>query len=683
MAQLNRLQHETSPYLLQHAANPVDWYSWGEEALERAKSEEKPILVSIGYSTCHWCHVMERESFEDATVAAFMNEHFINIKVDREERPDLDHIYMEACQAINGSGGWPLNAFLLPDGRPFFAGTYYPPRPAHNRPSWGQVLHRMHRAFTQERETVEQQARQLSDSIQSSGQTFIQPELEETETTLLFNPVTCQNVHFQLQQRVDREHGGFGGAPKFPNPAPLNWLLAYGTIAAVPEATEHAHFSLRKIIEGGIHDQLGGGFARYTVDREWLVPHFEKMLYDNAQLLQSLAFAYQQQPDPTYREAAAGLLDWLDREMQQPEGGYYSALDADSEGEEGKFYVWQLDEIESVLGPDRAAVFNYYYGVSKGGNWEGKNILWRAQSLEATADRFGLAPAALADQLRADRQQLLDHRAGRVRPGRDEKVLLSWNALLVSGLAAAYHAFGEERYRERAIQTLDFLLKAFQRDERGGYFHTLTAGRLQHPAYLDDYAYLAQALLDAYPLSYSLERIESARTIVNYAIEHFLDSGGNLFYFTEKGREGVPLRTQTIYDSALPAGNSVMVHNLQRLGILTGQTDFANLADRLLKPVVRTLEKYPSSFANWAGALLRRSFPSTEVAVCGPAAFAAAALLHAHYLPNTIVMAAEREEPNYPLLAGRYQDTDTRYFVCRDYVCAQPVDRLDDALKLI
>lgn len=626
---------------------------------------------------------MERESFEDTETAAFMNAHFINIKIDREERPDLDHIYMEACQAIHGNGGWPLNAFLLPDGRPYFAGTYYPPRPAHNRPSWQQVLQRLHRAYQEERTMVQEQATQLTTAVTDSGTAFIKPELQAESSAMLFNPVRGQNIHFQLQQRADRESGGFGGAPKFPNTAPLNWLLRYGQLAGAAEATAHVHFSLRKLIAGGIHDQLGGGFARYTVDRDWLIPHFEKMLYDNALLLQLLGEAYQDEPNPAYRTTARRLLDWLDREMAQAEGGYYAALDADSEGEEGKFYVWTAAEIEQVLGSDRAAVFHHRFGVRPEGNWEGKSILWQAQDLETTAAVFERSLEDLEQQLHEDQKRLLAHREHRIRPGRDEKVLLSWNSLLVSGLASAYHAFGEPIYRERAEQTLDFLLTTFQRSDKGSFWHSYTAGKRQHPAYLDDYAFLAQALLDVYPLAFAVERIESAKTIIDYCLEHFLDSASNLFYFTEADQEDVPVRPKALYDSALPAGNSVMVHNLQRLAILTGENRYAELADHLLKPLVNTLEQYPSSFANWAAALLRRSYPATEVAVCGPAAFSVATELNAHYLPNTTVMATTQDQPDYPLLAGRYQETATRLFVCREYACEQPVEQVEEALALI
>ena len=670
---MNRLQHETSPYLLQHAENPVDWYPWGPEALERARAEDKPILVSIGYSTCHWCHVMERESFEDERVAAYMNAHFINIKVDREERPDLDHIYMEACQAISGAGGWPLNCFLLPDGRPYFAGTYYPPRPAHNRPTWSQVIQRMHRVWTENRPTVIEQAESLAEAIRNSGSVFLAEELRDVPREQVINPVAVQNLTHHLLERADKEYGGFGGAPKFPQSMVLEYLLDYQYFTGDTDALAQVERTAEAMIRGGIFDQLGGGFARYATDRAWLVPHFEKMLYDNGLLLGVLAKLFQRTGKPIYREAIEATVSWLEREMLNPDGSFYAALDADSEGVEGKFYVWSLTEVREVLGPE-ADLFTRFYDLSHAGNWEGHNILWRPRSLAEFAQDGDLPEETIARRLAEARETLLAHRAQRIRPGRDEKILLNWNALLVSGLAQAGLALGREDYLERAVSSLASLLQHLDRD--GQLYHNYKDGKVGAKAFIDDYAYTIAALLDVYSLTFDTSYLERAQRYLDYVRAHFRAAPGAPFYFAE-ATEDLPLRRAELYDNAVPAGNSVMVHNLLRLADLTGVDDYREEATAMLRPLLKSLEQYGISFSNWSRALLYLVYPGHEIAVTGPDAKQLARQLVAELRPNTPVMAAEsKAQDQYPLLANRFAATENRIFICRNFACGLPVDNL-------
>ena len=672
---MNHLQHETSPYLLQHAHNPVDWYAWKPEALERAKAEDKPILVSIGYSTCHWCHVMERESFEDEQIAAFMNEHFINIKVDREERPDVDQIYMEACQIMSGSGGWPLNCFLTPDGRPFFAGTYYPPKPAYNRPSWAQVLQNIANAFVTKRETVEDQANQLTGIIQKSSTKFISDQLEIDQKEALLDADLVQNIYLGLQRHFDTEDGGFGTAPKFPSSMSLQFLLQYYRYSSEENALDHALFSLDKMIQGGIYDQIGGGFARYAVDKSWLVPHFEKMLYDNALLISLLSDAYALTGKSSYEDSIRQTLGFIEREMTSAEGGFYAALDADSEGEEGKFYVWTKQEIEKVLGKE-AALFCAYYDVSDAGNWEGKTILWRPAILEEFAKARNLNPEELKKQFKAQGQQLLKERSKRIRPGLDDKILLSWNALMCSAYCKAAAVLEDQHFLQTAERNLRFLLEKFQQEDRAGFYHTYKDGKAQYEAFLDDYAFLIKATLDVYELNQDLTLIQKASDLCAFVLDQFLDRDNNLFYFTSEKQQDILLRRKELYDSAIPSGNAIMVHNLQRLGIIIGKESYRVQAIKMILAMKDAIEKYPSSFSMWASALIMEVGGIHEIAVLGEQAAEMAAAINAYYLPNKVLMASTIELEGYPLTAGKSIGDDTKIFVCQNYACKMPVNSI-------
>ncbi len=677
---MNRLQHESSPYLQQHANNPVNWYAWRPEAFERAQKENKPILVSIGYSTCHWCHVMERESFENEQVAAFMNEYFINIKVDREERPDVDQIYMEACQAISGSGGWPLNAFLTPDGRPFFAGTYYPPAPLNNRPSWKQLLQRMVYTFREKREVVEDQANRLMKMIESSDLVFFRNQLEIPEGE---QDAYIERVFQQLLGQFDHQHGGFGGAPKFPSAMSLAFLLDYYFHKKEPAALKHVQLSLDKMLSAGLYDHLGGGFARYATDRAWRVPHFEKMLYDNALLVSLLSEAYKYAPKTYYGRSIRQTIAFIEREMTHPEGGFYSALDADSEGVEGKFYLWSTREIKSLV-PEAADWFIAYYQLQEEGNWEGSNILWRTENEKAFFEKYPFEnQEAFQKELEAIKSQLLEARAKRVRPGRDEKVLLGWNALMSSAYIHAGRALREASYFSIAERNLEFLLDRFSQKDQKGLLHSWKDGQAQYAAFLDDYALLIAALLDASESTGRLEWIRKADDLTAFVLEHFLDHSENLFYFTSKEQEDLILRKKEVYDNATPSGNSTMVQNLLRLAVYLDRSEYQDLAGQMLKKIQPALSKYPNAFARWGRAYLQWVYSAPEVAIVGPSSLQTLRSLQATALPQAAWIAAREGTEDFPLLKGKTAGAKDRIFICENYACRQPVSEVEAALELL
>ncbi|MEO6037163.1 MAG: thioredoxin domain-containing protein [Saprospiraceae bacterium] len=690
---MNRLQHETSPYLRQHAHNPVDWYAWKAEAFERARAEDKPILVSIGYSTCHWCHVMERESFEQEAVAALMNEYFICIKVDREERPDVDAIYMEACQILTGAGGWPLNCFLTPEGKPFYAGTYYPPQAAFNRPGWPQLLEHLANIWATKREVALEQADKLLDHIRRNDNVFVGEIAtdggDKTPGTAPFQPgsgSTLEDIFYQMRERFDRVEGGFGGAPKFPSSMAIQYLLNYHHFTGQPEALEHALLSLDKMIQGGIYDQIGGGFARYATDREWLAPHFEKMLYDNALLVTALSAAYQLTGKELYRETVQETLAYLQREMTHPQGGFYSALDADSEGEEGKFYVWDKKEITALLGED-AALFCDFYAVTEAGNWEGKNILRRLATYKEFAQKRGIATESLKKQLQASRERLFAARSQRIPPSLDDKVLLSWNALMVSAYVAAFTAFGEEAYRQTALRNVEFLLENFAVPSTTGegplLYHTWKDGQAQYNAFLDDYAFLSAALTEVYQITFDVRYLHLAGKYTDYIWSYFSDPDTGLYFLTDIHQDDLVLRKKDLYDNATPSGNSTMVLNLQRLGILLDRPEWRKQAFEMLLTMRETVGRYPLSFERWAVAMMYEAYPYHEIAVVGDNAFGKALTLQRDFLPNRVVAASSEPTDSLPLLAQKTGMQDALIYVCRDFACQRPVVSLDDFRGLV
>jgi uncharacterized protein YyaL (SSP411 family) len=676
---MNRLAQETSPYLLQHAHNPVDWYAWKPEAFEKARAEQKPILVSIGYSTCHWCHVMERESFESPDVAAYMNEHYINIKVDREERPDVDAVYMEACQLLTGSGGWPLNCFLTPEGKPFYAGTYYPPRPAFNRPSWMQLLEHLANIWDNQRETALNQAERLLGNIQRNDSVFIQ--LKGNGEQVAADP---KLLYQRISDQFDRAEGGFGGAPKFPSTMAIQWLLNWHYFSGNPEALEHGLFSLEKMARGGIYDQIGGGFARYATDREWLIPHFEKMLYDNALLVSVLSEAHKytvghlaEGGQSLWSETIEQTLAYIEREMTSPEGGFYAAQDADSEGVEGKFYVWDKAEIDAVLGSD-AELFCSFYGVTEEGNWEEKNILWRPYRYQEFADTRSIPVEVLKQNLKTSADKLLQVRSKRIWPGLDHKILLDWNALMVSAYAAAYSALGHEKYKDAAIRNLDYLNHTL-RNVEGTWKHSSA----QDAAFLDDYAFLIAAWIDVYQITFDTQYLHWAQQGVEYVLAHFRDSETGLFFNTGAAQTDIVFRKKNLYDNATPSGNSTMVHNLQRLGILLDRQEWRTMAQKMLGVMRETVEKYPRSFERWALAMLNETFPFVEIGIVGKNAQEKARKIQKSFLPNYIMAVSQTPDDTQPLLKGKPGADDAMIYVCRDYACQKPVDSLDAFYDLV
>jgi len=678
---MNRLQHESSPYLLQHADNPVDWYPWSDEALAKAKAEDKPILVSVGYSTCHWCHVMARESFEKEPVAAYMNEHFVNIKIDREERPDLDQVYMEVCQAITGSGGWPLNCFLLPDGRPFYAGTYFPPASHHNRPSWMELLQRIHNLYHQKRDVVEDQASKLLLMLQQSESAVIEP-LAELGTTADTEGDTekISSLRDQLHQNRDQEYGGFGGAPKFPQTMSLRWLLDYHLLRNDPESLNHLDESLRHMIRGGIYDQLGGGFARYATDKQWLVPHFEKMLYDNALLLSLLADRCRVEQKDEYFDIIEQTIEWVEREMQHPEQGFYSALDADSEGKEGTYYIWSASEIMDILG-EEAELFMDYYGVTEAGNWEGHNILWRPYSLEAFAKKHSLPAKKIAARLEDARGTLLQARDKRIRPGRDDKQLLGWNALMIGAYAKCAISLENQLYLERAQQKMSFILDAFQRSE-GGYVHAWKDGPSDHQAFLDDYALLIEAMINLYEATFDTDWLRKAADVTDYVRQHFLDEHTNLFYFTTKEQTETPIRKKDLYDSAIPSGNATMCQNLMELGRYFDRSEYREQSRIMIASLEKATLRFPSSFGRWGRCLLLQTLPGPEIVIVGRDWLRAGGDLRYEYRPGSLLMTHRTGKESFPLFEGREQDDkSTKIYICQHYTCQRPAKSVSEAKK--
>jgi uncharacterized protein YyaL (SSP411 family) len=664
----NRLANETSPYLLQHQNNPVDWYAWGAEALERARQEDRPILLSVGYSACHWCHVMERESFEDPETAAYMNEHFVAVKVDREERPDVDAIYMEAVQSMTGHGGWPMTVFLDPDGVPFYGGTYFPPDESRGMPSFRMVMEAVVDAYETKREAIRERAPEVRQRLGAIGGVEPLPEgageadLEEATRRLL--------------AAADRQFGGFGGAPKFPPASSLELLLAR-------DETEVVRETLDAMLAGGIYDQLGGGFSRYAVDRVWLVPHFEKMLYDNALLARAYLHGWLALGEQRYRRVCEETLDWMLREMRGPEGGFYSALDADSEGEEGKFYVWFPEEIREVLGEDAVPVLEFY-GVTERGNFEGANVLHRA--LGAAAPE----PAGLDEA----RSRLLEARARRVRPGLDDKRLLSWNALAISALAEAGAVLGREDYIDAARRCAEFVLGAM-RDGDGHLLRTYKDGEARLNAYLEDHAFLLEALLTLYESSFERRWFEAAVETAEAMLDRFADPERGGFFSTSSDHEELIVRRKEVGDHPIPSGNSAAALGLLRLGALTGERRYREAAEGIFSLFAKPATEHPEAFAHLLQAIDFAVARVREVALVAPpaaedgAAVAAAvadlaSVVRAKYRPHLVLSAGPEGAEVPPLLAGRtLLDGLPAAYVCQNFACQLPVAAPEELVALL
>ena len=678
----NKLIHETSPYLLQHAHNPVDWYPWGEEALNRAKEEDKPILVSIGYAACHWCHVMERESFEDEATAKIMNEYFINIKIDREERPDLDHIYMDAVQAMSGSGGWPLNVFLTPDRRPFYGGTYFPPVNAYNRASWTEVLQNVHSSFTSRRHEVDAQAENLTAHLEKANSFG---KAVDGNTEWLFSAARPGEIMEQVMKAADKEWGGFGRAPKFPQTFTIQFLLRYELLIngirtaeeqagdANAIALQQALLSLDRMIEGGIYDQAGGGFSRYSTDTEWLAPHFEKMLYDNALLVSVISEAYQFTKKERYKEVIKETMEFIQRELMSPEGGFYAALDADSEGVEGKFYVWERKEVLALLGED-GPVFCQYYDISDRGNWEEKNILRVKIPMESFAAQHNIALAELRELLERGRQKLMEKRKERVRPALDDKSILGWNALMNTACSKAFAATGIASYRELAVRNMKFMEQQLGTGEEGEWYHTWKGGEAKYPAFLDDYAYLIQAMIHLQEVTLDTAWLKKAKKLAGFVQENFKEEETGLFFYTKKGQADVILRKKEIYDGAVPSGNAIMAENLYHLGILFDERRWKEQAVGMVSSLGQAIVKYPTSFGCWNNLLLELIGGTLEIAIVGKDLENIHQEILKILIPNRVLMGMEKGESEFPLLVGKQVNELAEIYLCRDYSCRQPVN---------
>lgn len=665
---MNHLANSTSPYLLQHANNPVDWYPWGPEALQKAKDENKLIIVSVGYSACHWCHVMEHESFEDEQVAAVMNEFFVCIKVDREERPDIDQIYMSAVQLMTGRGGWPMNCICLPDQRPIYGGTYF------RKNDWVSLLFNLADFYKQKPAEAEEYAVKLTEGIkQYESIGFVNEPAEYTKADL-------QTIVENWKRYFDPEEGGMGNAPKFPMPNNWQFLMRYAYLMNDAEIAQTVMLTLKKMAYGGIYDHIGGGFARYSVDKVWHVPHFEKMLYDNAQLISLYSEAYTWKTNHLYKQVVDEIITFVLRELTSSSYGFYSALDADSEGVEGKFYTFTKTEIDDILGED-AEIFSAYYNITDEGNWheEQTNVLFRKGKELNLANKLGLPLETLTEKIMQSRQKVFEARSIRIRPGLDNKILASWNGLMLKGLCEAYRAFNNPYYLDIALKNASFILENMINEE-GRISRIYKGENNDHIAFLDDYSNLAEAFIALYEVTFDEKWLNKAQILTDHAIVHFYDEGRGLFYYTGDEDEQLIARKSEIMDGVIPASNSVMAYNLKKLGLFFGDEEYSDISAQLLRNVAPHIAKYGSAYSNWASLMLDEVFGTYEVAITGENAENFRIEMEKNYIPNKIILGGTAG--SLPLLQNRFSDI-TRIFICRDKTCGLPVTDITDALKQI
>jgi len=667
----NHLINETSPYLLQHAHNPVDWFPWGEAALETARREQKPILLSIGYSACHWCHVMEHESFENEAIAKLMNEHFVNIKVDREERPDLDQIYMSAVQMMTHHGGWPMTVFLTPEGLPFYAGTYFPPEDRYNMPGFPRVLISVADAYRERLDDVQQTAASVLSELKRAATALESSELLTTEL--------LDTAYRGMIKNYDSTNGGFGGAPKFPPAMSLEFLLHTYYRTANQQALQIVEHTCRKMAQGGIYDQLGGGFHRYATDARWLVPHFEKMLYDNALLSCLYLHYYQVSHDPAARVVAEGILDYVAREMTHPAGGFYSTQDADSEGVEGKFFVWSKNEIAELLGERDAALFMAYYNVTDAGNFEGENILNVTRDLSAVAASEKVTEEQLTEALTRARRVLFAAREKRVKPARDEKILTAWNGLMLAGFAEAAAILNRQDYLEVAKKNAQFVLDNLRGD--GLLLRTYKDGHAKLNAYLEDYAFFVNGLVTLFETSGELQWLEEALRLTTTMIDEFWDDDDGGFFYTGRSHETLIVRSKDFFDNATPSGNSVAAEVLLRIGLLTDNADYQRRASSILRLMASTVQRYPSGFGRLLCALDFYVGAPKEIALVGdldkPETQSLLDEIWSRYLPNKVVATGSptntRAGDVVPLLRERPPiDGKATVYLCEHFACKNP-----------
>ena len=668
MNRQNRLSRASSPYLRQHADNPVDWYEWGEEALTKAKTENKPLIISIGYAACHWCHVMAHESFSDEGIAGIMNAHFVCIKIDREERPDIDRIYMEAAQLISGRGGWPLNAFALPDGRPFHAATYFPPA------QWIDALNQLSHLYHNSYPRILQAAGAQTHGIQADSL----PDLVNSQP---FSRNEFDEAFANQIQSVDFDYGGYNGAPKFMLPVGFEFLLQYHYLTGNQQALEAVMVTLDSMAAGGIYDQIGGGFARYSTDQFWKVPHFEKMLYDNAQLISLYSHGFQVTGKSLYAGIVEQTIAFAERELRHPYGGFYASIDADSEHEEGKFYVWTIQEVLSVLEPETARLIVDFYQISDQGNWEeGKNILHYKSGKEKFASDNGLSVNEF-DQIRTNAIYLLLNRRNlRIRPATDDKVLTSWNALMLTGYVDAFKAFGKDSYLEGALNTARFLEKYVVTAE-GMTYRVFRDGKVSIGGFLDDYAMLAEALINLYEVTFDIHWLSLSQSLTSYVWNHFRDDEHNLFFYTSDLSEPLIARKHETSDNVISSSNSVMAHVLYKLGQLTSNPEYAQMAVMMTQNFRNEIIRHGAYYANWGMLAGKLAYPAYEVAILGDNSVELGHQMQKSYLPTSIFAGGISE--NLPVLENRLDSEQTVIYVCQDKVCSLPVFTTGEALELI
>lgn len=665
----NRLIHSTSPYLLQHANNPVDWYEWGSEALEKAKAEGKPILVSIGYSSCHWCHVMERESFEKEQVAEVMNSFFVCIKVDREERPDIDQIYMDAVQALGVNGGWPLNIFLTPDQKPFFGGTYFSPQ------VWVQVLTNINTAYHSRKEDILASAESLANHLASQGIGQYKQKAQQDDFKKLLD-----SMYEKLENKFDKTWGGLDRAPKFIMPSIWLWLLRYWHLSKNETALTHTLFTLTKIAQGGIYDQIGGGFARYSVDGEWFAPHFEKMLYDNAQLMSLYSEAYTISKDESFKTIVYDTYNWLTREMMSVDHGFYAALDADSEGVEGKYYIWEYKELTRQIVDEYAELFAEYFEILLGGNWEhGASILKQADDLDRLLKKYKLTKDQFEQLLKSVKSKLLEVRETRIKPGLDDKILSGWNAMMISGLIDAFHAFDELRFLGIALLNIKFLETNLIEDTK--LYRSFKDKRGNTEGFLEDYAYLIQAYRKLYEATFDEQWLTKAEAMTQYVLDNFYDREESYFFYTSKKSEKLIARKKEIFDNVIPASNGVMVQNLYHLGIFFDREDWKTLAQEMTDSLSHLISQEPNYMSNWGIVLTEMKAGLAEVAFTGESHLYQKRDFKKVYQPFSILMGACTTS-RLPLLADKLTEPDRNMiYVCYDKTCKLPVQTVEEALR--
>ena len=667
-AHTNNLINETSPYLIQHAHNPVNWYAWGDEALAKAKAENKLLLISVGYSACHWCHVMEHESFEDEEVAQIMNDNFICIKVDREERPDIDQIYMNAVQLMTGRGGWPLNCFALPTGEPFYGGTYF------RKDQWVQILNNVANEYKVAPEKVNEYAQKLTEGIKSSEMLPMVKDQAPFSMDVLTSGVA------KIKKQFDYVEGGGNSAPKFPMPNNYEFLLQYYYHTKDKEILDIVELTLDKMAFGGIYDQIGGGFARYSTDKYWKAPHFEKMLYDNGQLVSLYSQAYQMTKKPLYKHVVYQTLAYTAREMTAKNGAFYSSLDADSEGEEGKFYVWSKEELQTILKED----FDFakeYYNVNATGKWEGHYILLRKKDNAKIAKQFNISEEDVVTKIDNINAILLKERTNRIRPGLDDKTLTSWNALMLKGYVDAYNVFGEERFLKSAIKNANFIVET-QIRKAGGLNHNYKNGVSNLDGYLEDYSFTTEAFIALYQATFDEKWLTEAKQLTDYAIEHFYDPNTGFFFFTSNNAKGLVARKMELTDNVIPASNSSMAKTLFLLGELYYDKNYTDKSKQMLKNIEAQIPQYISGYSNWGILMLNNVKPFYEVAISGKKAHQKRNELNASYIPNKLIMGSTKSS-SLPLLEMKEVNGMTMIYVCYNKACQSPVETVNEALLQI